>query len=496
MADPDSVVLQPLTENALELYKSLFDHHPDAIYALDLVGTIFIVNSSAELLFGYTLNQLQTLPFTQLFQEADREKVVDFFEQTLQGNSHEYEATLLHQEGQAIVTQVTHVPIVMQGRTVGSYLMIKDITERKRLEAERLLVEEALRASEMRLRIIEDNVSDLIAIADVRTAHSEYVSPSHETVLGFSREYILSSPYTEHYHPDDLPWVNQMCYDMVKYKKPINGEYRRLHADGHWVIMEGKAFPVRGEDGEVEKILVVARDISERKRTEELLVQSEKLSIAGHLAAGIAHEIRNPLTAIKGFLQIMKQNKLENITYLNLMLDEMDRIEVILSELLVLAKPQATPFVSQYLTAILQDVLMLINSEALLHNIQIELNIECELPKVHCDQNQLKQMFLNFLKNAIEAMEDGGTIKIEVRKSDDESQVQVRIIDEGCGISEEIVSRLGEPFYATKEKGTGLGMMVCKRIIETHNGAMHVSSRLHEGTTIEVLLPLESELVV
>ncbi|MGZ4164410.1 MAG: PAS domain-containing protein, partial [Tumebacillaceae bacterium] len=135
-----------------------------------------------------------------------------------------------------------------------------------------------------------------------------------------SPEYILSSPYTEHYHPDDLPWVNQMCYDMVKYKKPINGEYRRLHADGHWVIMEGKAFPVRGEDGEVEKILVVARDISERKRTEELLVQSEKLSIAGHLAAGIAHEIRNPLTAIKGFVQFIKSSENPKPEYFDIML--------------------------------------------------------------------------------------------------------------------------------------------------------------------------------
>jgi two-component system, sporulation sensor kinase A len=493
VADPGTVVLKPLTANELDLYKSLFEYHPDAIYVLDLEGHLVVVNAAARLLFGHSQDELSLIRYTQLFHEADRNLAIDFYERTLQGTAHEYEATVLHRAGHGIVSQVTHIPIMDEGRTVGSYLMIKDITERKQAEeqlrkSER--VEEALRTSETRLRIIEENVSDLITITNVRTRKSEYISPSHETVLGFSREHLLRSPYTQMYHPDDIPWVDHICRKMVTENVPISGEYRRLHADGHWVMVEGKAFPVRGESGEVEKILVVARDNSERKQTEELLIQSEKLSIAGQLAAGIAHEIRNPLTAIKGFLQIMKQNKLENETYLNLMLDEMDRIEVILSELLVLAKPQANPFVTQYLTAILQDVLTLINSQALLHNIQIVLDVRCELPKVTCDQNQLKQMFLNFLKNAIDAMEHGGTIKIEVQ-ADGGKQVLVRIIDEGCGMSEEIVARLGEPFYVTKEKGTGLGMMVCKRIIDSHAGKMQVKSQVHVGTTIEVLLPLE-----
>jgi signal transduction histidine kinase len=113
---------------------------------------------------------------------------------------------------------------------------------------------------------------------------------------------------------------------------------------------------------------------------------------------------------------------------------------------------------------------------------------ECNLPKISCEENQLKQVFLNLLKNAIEAMPAGGNIDVKV-KAKEEGKISIQIIDQGIGIPKDRIPTLGEPFYTTKEKGTGLGLMTCYKIIESHNGQLTIDSEINEGTTIEIILP-------
>ncbi len=235
----------------------------------------------------------------------------------------------------------------------------------------------------------------------------------------------------------------------------------------------------------------IIRDITERKKAQELLLNSEKLSLAGQLAASIAHEIRNPLTAIKGFHQLMKSEGNGKPYYFDILTDEMNRIELILNELLLLAKPQAIQFKQVDLRALLVQVCTLMDSQMHLHNIEVELKYEQNVPTfIQCNENQIKQVLINFLKNAIEAMPNGGHIMLSVNNNDDDS-ILLSIIDQGEGIPEDKLKRIGEPFYTTKEKGTGLGFMVCRKIIiEDHQGSLNITSRLNEGTTVEVTLPI------
>ncbi len=234
-------------------------------------------------------------------------------------------------------------------------------------------------------------------------------------------------------------------------------------------------------------VQVIIRDISERKKNEELLINSEKLYVAGQLAAGIAHEIRNPLTSLKGFLQLIASGRKNNSTYYDIMNAELDRIEDIVSELLMLSKPQVYELTYQDMRVMMRDTVTLLETQAILHNIAIEAEYGTDPLWIYGVENQVKQVFINVIKNAIEAMIDGGAIYIKLSRESD--GVYVRIHDEGPGIGEDQLAKMGQPFYTTKEKGTGLGLMVSYKIVDNHQGKIDVKSELGKGTIFEIMLP-------
>ncbi|MDB4868675.1 MAG: domain S-box protein [Cohnella sp.] len=234
-------------------------------------------------------------------------------------------------------------------------------------------------------------------------------------------------------------------------------------------------------------VQVIIRDISERKKNEELLVNSEKLYVAGQLAAGIAHEIRNPLTSLKGFLQLIASGRKNNATYYDIMNSELDRIEDIVSELLMLSKPQVYQLSYQDLRVMMRDTVTLLETQAILHNVAIEAEYGAEPLWIYGVENQIKQVFINVIKNAIEAMIDGGAIRIKLSRENE--GVFVRIHDEGPGIDDEQMAKMGQPFYTTKEKGTGLGLMVSYKIVDNHKGRIRVYSEIGKGTLFEIMLP-------
>ncbi|MDN4072277.1 ATP-binding protein [Fictibacillus terranigra] len=239
--------------------------------------------------------------------------------------------------------------------------------------------------------------------------------------------------------------------------------------------------------GKNKAILSVIKDVTARQEeTNRLLRKSEKLALLGQMAAGIAHEIRNPLTSVKGFIQLIKVNRREE-EYVSIVLDEIDRINGIVGDLLVLAKPRDLVFIEQNMMLVLKEVITMIQTQADANNIMILEEYEPDLPLSYRDKNQIKQVFLNLLMNAIEAMPDGGVIMVKLKKEGE--MVSIKIIDEGIGIPEERIPTLGEPFYTTKDKGTGLGLMICCKIIENHNGLLTIQSKVLEGTTVEIKIP-------
>lgn len=170
---------------------------------------------------------------------------------------------------------------------------------------------------------------------------------------------------------------------------------------------------------------------------------------------------------------------------------KLDRINLIVSEFLILAKPQAVQFQTKDVRFTVGDVVSLLDSEAHLHNIEFEVLFSQQPVFVHCEENQLKQVFINVLKNAMEAMPKGGKIALQLEAGQG-GQAVLRVIDEGEGIAKERLHKLGEPFYTNKEKGTGLGLMVSQRIIESHRGTMLIESELGKGTVVTITLPLAS----
>ncbi|MEH7331912.1 ATP-binding protein [Neobacillus drentensis] len=274
---------------------------------------------------------------------------------------------------------------------------------------------------------------------------------------------------------------------IKKAKQPVNTiVYKARRLDGTIFYFEASSMNIvfGGKDA----LLSIGKDITDRKeQTDRLLQKSEKLALLGQMAAGIAHEIRNPLTSIKGFIQLFKANQQQD-EYFDIVLAELERINSIVGEFLFLAKPTAAVFIEKDVTVLIKDVITLMNTQSILNSVEIFVDFEGVIPTISCEENQLKQVFLNLLKNAIEAMPDGGNIFVKVKERE-EGNISIKITDQGVGIPIERIATLGEPFYTTKEKGTGLGLMTCFRIIESHNGQLLIQSEINQGTTIEIVLP-------
>lgn len=216
--------------------------------------------------------------------------------------------------------------------------------------------------------------------------------------------------------------------------------------------------------------------------------RSEKLNLISELAASVAHEVRNPLTVVRGFVQLLgEETKPRKNEYIKLVLNELDRAEFIISDYLNLAKPQAEVKDRLDITLIVKEVSALMASYAVINGIEIVTSTKAEM-FIYSNSSKVKQALMNLMKNGIEAMQEcGGVLYIKVEQVD--AHIIITIRDEGSGMSKEQIAQIGLPFYSTKEKGTGLGLMVTCRIIESMAGSVQIKSELGKGTLVTVRLP-------
>ena len=347
--------------------------------------------------------------------------------------------------------------------------------------------EQKARLSEESYRLLVDSLPEPIFIHHKNKII--YVNKAAVMMMGAnSTQELIGRSFGEFIAPEHKEcWEMRMSLVKTENKPLHHIEYKMMRLDQSVFYFEVSCLAITF-DGK-NAVLALGTDITERKEiTSQYVQKSEKMAMLGQMSAGIAHEIRNPLTAIKGFIQLLKSDDKKN-EYLEIVLSEIERINTIVGEFLFLAKPTADVFQKKNIKNIINDVVTFINAQSNLYNTQIYTMMEDSIPMIYCEENRLKQVFLNLLQNSIEAMPNGGIIAITVKMMEGE-QISIQIADQGMGIEEERLATLGEPFYTTKEKGTGLGLMTCYKIIEEgHRGRMSIDSTVGKGTTVQIILP-------
>ena len=325
-------------------------------------------------------------------------------------------------DGTQIHLEVKAAPTIYQNQKAELLLLI-DISSRKKFQT-------ILQKSRERYQLLIQNSIDTIAVIH----KGRWVFMNESGIRLFEAktyEDLIGKDIYEHLHPCDHEDVKarlKRITDRQSESEIIKQTWYTF--EKRLIYTEMVCIPTTffGETA----VQVILRDISERKQTEELMVRSEKLSIAGQLAAGIAHEIRNPLTAIKGFLQLMKPTMEENEHYFNIIFSELSRIELILSELLMLAKPQQNALKEKLdLIRLIREVTALLETQANLNGILINTILTDDKIYIKGDQNQLKQVFINLIKNAVESMPNGGTVHLRSEKPTIRSSSRWRTKEKG-----------------------------------------------------------------
>lgn len=288
--------------------------------------------------------------------------------------------------------------------------------------------------------------------------------------------------------PDNI-WS---LHDMIKSGQPVaEKEICLLIEKNKQVPVAVSATDIHGEDGKYIGFMIVLKDLTEIRELEIKTQRIEKLATIGNLAAGIAHEIRNPLSSIKGYATYfgsLFEDSSENKQAANLMAEEVDRINRVISELLEFARPSDLKFKKIKVRKLIDHSIRIVTHEAETAGIQIKKVITPDLPDLKADPDRLTQVLLNLYLNAIQAMAKGGSLIVQVKKKG--SSIIIHVSDTGAGIPLENLNHIFDPYFTTKNKGTGLGLAIAHKIVENHNGFLQAESTENSGTTISIVLPI------
>jgi two-component system, sporulation sensor kinase E len=289
------------------------------------------------------------------------------------------------------------------------------------------------------------------------------------------------------------PFANYMDAVLNREQQFENIECSFLPATGERMICLLDAFSILDDKAEIIGAYLRIKDISERIECEKQMITTEKFSLIGKLAAGIAHEIRNPLTSIMGFVQLLKEKYQTSDTYfryMDIVYDELISLNRIVSDFVLMAKPSKIKKREVVLQNVINEIVQIMISQANLKNVILNTCLGPNEIKLFIDADQMKQVFMNLLQNAFEATSEGGEVSIILSIDHKKTEVEIDIQDTGIGMTESQMKEIFNPFFTTKQNGIGLGLAICYKIVENHDGVIKVISNQGSGTKFTIVLPI------
>lgn len=481
-------------------YKGLFDLAADSIFMVNPDGVIEAVNQRTERVLGYASEDTIGRNFLDLVVDGYQEATRQSLDKIVQGEHRmpTQEIEVFNQAGGVTPVEMDLIRVVHE-TAPAVMVQLRDITERKRLERQLQEYSEELEAKvEERTREINEtktylenlleNANDVIYTLDTEQCFT-YVNSKVE-VWGYRKEDLIGRPYlsllSKRHRGRRLKNTLDIGAKQVYEVEVVSrtGEPREVMVS---------VSPLSGADGRILGVLGIARDITETKRLEQQIRNSERLASVGKLAAGVAHEINNPLGGILNCLYNIRKGTLSptrQAEYLASMEDGLRRVQRIVRQLLDFSQQHEPELIATDINAVVDRVLVLTNHALTANHIRLEKHLGADLPPILADRHMIEQVLTNLVLNAVQAIKSSGVITIRTFLAEEFCQIDVE--DTGCGIAPHVLPRIFDPFFTTKGtgEGTGLGLSVSLGIIERHGGRINVESEVGKGTVFHVLLPL------
>ena len=487
-------------ENIKNYLESILKYSTDMIITTDLTGRIVTFNEGAEQMLGYTREEvIGKLMSDYYFHKGDRDKILNLIQsEEMLAN---YETQLVRKDGGLIDISLS-ISLLKDkyGRIIGTVGISKDITDWKKAQKQlreysrqlESMVEKRtieLEESKSHREAMLSGIADGIVFTD-QDNKITFINDAAELIFDIKRDDWIGKNFENAHSPESHKKAIQLIKDMREGKVK---SYTSEIISGEKTIFAHFSPIMHGP--EYLGVIFIARDITEMKRLQAELIQSEKLALVGKMSSSIAHELRNPLVPIGGFARIIHK-KLEEGSpikkYAEIIIKEIDRLERLLHDLLYYTKEVKPVMQPSNLNEIINELIILYEDTFNERKIKVDARISPEIPLITLDPTQIKQSLMNLLYNAIQAMPDGGILTIESRMEEREGihYASVYIHDTGCGIPDEVMKRIFDPFYTTKIHGLGLGLTLTKNIIELHGGEIEVKSEGGKGTTFKISLPI------
>lgn len=455
----------------------LMDNLPIGVISYDQHANITFINDTCQNLLGISHAEVVNKDIGQLEHLPSLIILNNIANLVLSSNKvvYDQQVSLVDHRGNKVECRIYAYPLVGHYQNPGVICIISDNTAELNYINLKRISDTILRDMEGAVLAVDGN---LVVTVYNQLAERVYGRSADEAV-GKSIKLLFPN------------YQKLTIYKALTEKRQVSEEVQ-INIEGQQVYMFNKADVLLDEGQNVVGAICVGHDITEVKRKHELMLKQEKLATVGQMAAGITHELRNPLTAIRGFAQLLNEKASPQDKQLfDIMLSEIDRMEQLVQDFLQLSRPKEPKFEPICINQVVEKLYSLTKNQCKKNNIQFTPELKSNLPQILADDNQITQLLLNLIRNAMEAVSDRepGIISIKTDLAPKHDGVVIQVTDNGQGISPENLDKLGMPFFTTKEYGTGLGLAVCYTIVKQHGGTIQVDSKLNEGTRFKIFLP-------
>jgi len=479
-----------------ELRRRLVANFPDLILVLDSRGRFTFVSEQVKQILGRAPEEYVGAEIGTRANPEDRARLERMVESILNGETSraQLEFNAPHQDGSWRTLLATASPLFDEkGKISGVVSSARDITEARKIEKQLHQEQEFAR------RLIEC-FPHLVMVLD-RDGRFTFVSERVKDILGLPAEEYVGKAIGQRADQESQTKLAEMFQNMISGRKRQEQiEIRAQHVDGTWRSMQINASPLYDQNGEIIGVVSSGQDVTESRRIEQQLVQKEKLAAMGQMMVGAAHELNNPLTAILGVADLLRERAQEDATrrQVDLVLKQARRAATIVQNLLTFSRPVALGRARVPLGDIVKEVLEHERAALDQRKIRVTLQSPEGLPAVEGDRKLLKEVFVNIVANAeqaISAARDHGTLSVKL--SVDGTYVRVSFTDDGVGISPEAVGKIFDPFFTTKRPGgsSGLGLAICLAVVKEHGGRIETESEFGAGAAFHILLPITPDAI-